>query len=130
MFLGKAVIIGLSAFIAYIIIMNSELKDKVNSPIFPVIVVIVIAYLIGSIFLSVYSFASTAILHCFILSEDLGLPEHPKCLDTFITVNDKYNVKKNKGKGGDSGNSAPAGNKKDGPDDGVKGQDEKNANSM
>jgi len=89
---------GLSCFIAYLIIMNSDLQEQVNSPIFPCIVVLIVAYLIGSIFLSVYSFSSTAILHCFILNEDLGIPDHPECLDDFIKTNDKYN-EKNKRKG-------------------------------
>ncbi len=66
-----------SGLIAYIIIMNSELADEVNSPIFPTVVSVFIAYIISSVFLSVYSFASTAILHCFIMSEDIGIKEHP-----------------------------------------------------
>jgi hypothetical protein len=77
MFLGKAVIVTSSGLIAYIIIMNSDLENKVTSPIFPTIVSVFIAYVISSVFLSVYSFASTAILHCFIMSEDIGIKEHP-----------------------------------------------------
>lgn len=71
MFLGKAVIVTSSGFIGYVIIMNSYLEDEVYSPILPVVVIVAIAYLIGSIFLSVYSFASLAILHCFLLDEEI-----------------------------------------------------------
>ena len=71
MFLGKAVIMISSGWIAYIIIMNSGLKDKVYSPVFPVLVVIFIAYQLASIFLSVFSFAATTILHCFIVDEEV-----------------------------------------------------------
>lgn len=71
MFVGKALIISLSGWISYLIIMNSDLKDKVFSPIFPVIVVCIIAYIMASIFLSVYSFSSTAILHSFLLDEEV-----------------------------------------------------------
>lgn len=78
--------------------MNSELETAVTSPIFPTIVSVFIAYVIASVFLSVYSFASTAILHCFILSEDIGSREHPECLNAFIKTNDENNEKqKNKG---------------------------------
>ena len=72
MFVGKAVIMTSSGLIGYIIIMNSSLQDEVNSPIFPIIVIIIIAFLIGSIFLSVFSFSATAILHCYILDEEIG----------------------------------------------------------
>ena len=44
MFVGKALIIVMSGWIAYLIIMNTTLKDKINSPIFPVIIVVIIAY--------------------------------------------------------------------------------------
>jgi choline transporter-like protein 2/4/5 len=71
MFLGKAVIVTLSGFIGYVILVNSYLKDEIYSPILPVIVIVAIAYLIGSVFLSVYSFASLAILHCFLLDEEI-----------------------------------------------------------
>lgn len=72
MFVGKAFIMACSGFIGYLIIMESALADEVNSPIFPVICIIIIAMLIGSIFLSVFSFSATAILHCYILDEEIG----------------------------------------------------------
>jgi solute carrier family 44 (choline transporter-like protein), member 2/4/5 len=73
MFIGKATIIVLSGWIGYLIIMNAEpLKSKVYSPIFPVIIIVFIAYLLASIFLSVFSFSATAILHCFIIDEELS----------------------------------------------------------
>jgi len=80
MFVGKALIVIMSGWIAYLIIMNSELKDQVYSPVFPVIVVVAIAYIISSIFLSVYSFSSTAILHCFLLDEEIKGNRCPKSL--------------------------------------------------
>ncbi len=73
MFVGKGVIIVISGWIGYLIIMNSaSLKDTVYSPIFPTIIVVFIAYLLASIFLSVFSFSSTAILHCFIIDSELA----------------------------------------------------------
>lgn len=93
MFLGKAVVMGLSMFIGYLIIMYSDDTKDVNSPIAPVIVIGIISYIIGSIFLSVYSFSSTAILHCFLLNEDRGISDAPKSLQPFLEENDKYNAK-------------------------------------
>jgi len=84
MFVGKALIMVLSGWIAYLIIVNSDLKDKVYSPVFPIVVVVVIAYLLGSIFLSVYSFSSTAILHCFLVDEEVKGNRAPKPLREFL----------------------------------------------
>lgn len=58
MFLGKAIIMILSGWIAYLIIMNSSLKENVYSPVFPVIIVVIIAYYLASIFMSVFSFSA------------------------------------------------------------------------
>ena len=82
----------LSGWIAYLIIMNSEgLKDNVYSPVFPVIVVVIIAYLLASIFMSVYSFSASAILHSFLLDEEVKGGRTPKSLMEFIDVCDKEN---------------------------------------
>ena len=93
MFIGKAIIMGLSGFIAYIIIMQSFLSDEVSSPIFPVIACIIISYIVGSIFLSVYSFSSTAILHCYILDEEIGSNKRPKSIEEFDNKNKEVNAK-------------------------------------
>lgn len=94
MLLGKTIIISSSGLIAYIIIVNAKkLKDNVSSPIFPTIVCAVIAYLIGSVFLSVYSFSSTTILHCFIYTEEIGVKEHPKKLNDFLKIYDNETAK-------------------------------------
>ena len=79
-FLGKALIMVLSGWIAYIILMNSSLKDQVYSPITPVVVCVGIAYILASIFLSVFSFSATAILHCFLVDEEIGGNRQPKSL--------------------------------------------------
>jgi hypothetical protein len=93
-FVGKALIIVLSAWIAYIILMESYLKDNIYSPIFPVIVVCGIAYIISSIFLSVYSFAANAILHCYLVDEEVKGGRTPPSLREFIDKNDNYNQAK------------------------------------
>jgi len=90
-FLGKALIMALSGWIAYIILMNSSLKDQIYSPITPVVVCVGIAYILASVFLSVFSFSATAILHCFLVDEEIGGNRQPKSLQPFIDHNDAYN---------------------------------------
>ena len=95
MFVGKATICLLSGWIAYLIIMNaSSLKDTVYSPIFPVVIVVAIAYMLSSIFLSLFSFSSTTILHCFIIDSEISSKggktnmHTPQSLMPFIEKND------------------------------------------
>ena len=98
MFLGKVVIMGLSGWIAYLIIMASPMREKVYSPVFPIVIVVAIAYLVASVILSMFSFSSTAILHCFILDSELAekgkVNAHtPASLVPFIELNDAMNKK-------------------------------------
>jgi hypothetical protein len=54
-----------------------------------------VAYIVGSLFLSIFSFSSTAILHCFLLDEETGDGKlTPDSLKSFITENDEKNTKK------------------------------------
>ena len=91
-FLGRLLIAVLSGWIGYLIIMNSDLKDEVYSPVFPVIVVVIISVLLSVIFLSVFSFSATTILHCFLIDEEVGGNRHPESLNEFLEVNDKINT--------------------------------------
>lgn len=50
-----------------------------------------VAYVIGSLFLSIFSFSCTAILHCFIMAEDTGSNvESPESLKPFLEKNDDH----------------------------------------
>lgn len=97
MFLGKAVICCLSGWLGYIIIENSTLKDEVYSPAFPIVIVVAVAYLLASIFLSIFSFSATTILHCFIVDEEVKGNRAPQSLRSFIDRNEAHNAKRNKG---------------------------------
>ena len=53
------------------------------------------AYLVGSLFLSIFSFSCTAILHCFLLDEETGGAQTtPESLKPFLDYNDKENAAK------------------------------------
>lgn len=70
MFLGKLLIACLTAFIFYLIITYiSSIQSKYSEPILQVALVAVIAYLVGVLFMSVYSVAMDTLLQCFIVDE-------------------------------------------------------------
>ena len=95
MILGKATIMGTSAWatMAYI----KYAYPAVQQPIVPAAIIAAVAYLVGSLFLSVFSFSCTAILHSFLLDEDTGGSLHsPKSLEPFLTYNDERNAEKKK----------------------------------
>ena len=121
MFVGKALIMIASGFIAYVILVNAPIKEQIYSPILPVVVVVILSYIVASIFLSVFSFAATAILHAFLLNEELGGDIHPpESLMSFIATNDKhYEKEKYKKKSAD-----------DQMDGLVDGKDDKKGNDM
>lgn len=100
MMLGKGTIMGLSGYITVLII-KAKYED-VQQPFLPAFFVVIVAYVIGSFFLSIFSFSCTAILHCFIMADDAGgnVPS-PESLEPFLKHNDELNAKKD-------GGSAPA----------------------
>jgi len=73
MFLGKLFIVSFTCFLSYIILTKWEKPSKaVTSPYFPIIACGIVGYIIGSIFLSIFSFASDALMQCFLLDEELA----------------------------------------------------------
>lgn len=87
MVLGKGTIMGASACLTYILCQN--MYPEITQPIVGTVVVTLVAYLVGSLFLSVFSFSATAILHSFILAEDQGWDAYsPECLKDFLEAND------------------------------------------
>lgn len=93
MLLGKGTIMGISALLTFII---TKYKFKlVQQPLVPAIFVFFFSYLVGSLFMSIFSFSCTAILHCFISDEDSG--EHhgrvPESLTPFLAHVDRKNEK-------------------------------------
>jgi len=78
-----------------------------------------VAYVVGSLFLSIFSFSCTAILHCFIMAEDANCNvETPPSLKSFLDKNDE--MKKSKD---DSKKETEMTDKKDDADAGDKPND-------
>jgi len=87
MLLGKGTIMGASSCVTYILIQN--MYPEVTQPIIGTVIIAMVSYLVGSLFLSVFSFSCTAILHSFILAEDSGgNATSPKSLLPFLDMND------------------------------------------
>ena len=73
MFVGKLFIVCITCLASYAILENwSYVGDKISTPYGPVFVVLIIAYVVGAVYMSVYSFASDAILQCFLYDEELA----------------------------------------------------------
>jgi hypothetical protein len=92
-FLGKWMVCLASTFIGYIIITHSDMyEDKLHSPVFPVIMYFIISYVIAGLFMSIYSVACDAIMHCYLVDEELmkkenRAPQHaPDPLIDFMNV--------------------------------------------
>jgi len=70
MILGKGTITGVSMYLTFLFV--GMAAPDVQQPLVPAALVGIVAYVVGSLFLSIFSFSSTAILHCFIMNEDVG----------------------------------------------------------
>lgn len=63
MFLGKMSIASLTAFVGFVIMEKwPEIETKLDSPMAPTIVIFMIAYVVGAVFISVYSISADTIL--------------------------------------------------------------------
>lgn len=89
MFLGKVVIVASTVIISYIILTNaSSIEDKISSPVFPLIVIGIISYMVATVFLSIFGFAMDCILQAFLVDESIAGedsygPHRPRTLDAF-----------------------------------------------
>ena len=67
MIIGKGALMAASGCLTIIIIRNRN--PSITQPFLPVVIVVIFQYLVASLFLSVFSFSSLAIMHCFINDE-------------------------------------------------------------
>lgn len=73
MFIGRLFIICCTALGSYIMLTQwPYFAERVSSPYFPSIVAGIIGHLVGSVFMSVFTFSCDTILQCFFLDEELG----------------------------------------------------------
>ena len=73
MLLGKMTIASVTTFLGFIIIDNwPAIRDELQSQFAPLIVIFLIAYVVGAVFISVYSTSTDAILQCFLVDTDIA----------------------------------------------------------
>ncbi|TNV81603.1 hypothetical protein FGO68_gene10682 [Halteria grandinella] len=88
-FLGKMCIASITTGIAFILIKNWDIvDDHVESPITPLILVFLLAYTIGSIFVSVFTISANAIMQCFLVDLEISgergaLKNRPATLESY-----------------------------------------------
>ena len=92
-FLGKGCLIAFNVWICILLV--PKLGADIKNVQLPMIIIGVLAYVISSLFLEIFSFSSTAILHCFILDEDFGGSDKtPDSLKEFLSQNERHNARK------------------------------------
>jgi hypothetical protein len=73
MFLGRLFIICSNALVCYVMLTKwPKYANLVDTPYFPCVVAGFIGYLVGAIYMSIFSFAADTIFQCFLLDEELG----------------------------------------------------------
>ena len=91
--LGKATIIAVNVWFTLLMCRSYE---GVRSPVIFCILVGIIAYIISSLFLTLFEFSGLTILHCFILDADVGGDgsKTPESLKSYIKMQEERNEKK------------------------------------
>lgn len=85
--IGKVFIAGLTGVCGYLIITKAEVySSKLNSPLLPTLVFVLVGYLIGSVFISIYGNAADSLMHCFLVDCEINRdPKHsPSELRDFV----------------------------------------------
>ena len=96
-FLGKVVVAVGNTLVAYAVLEGwTEIRDRLNSVLVPLGAVLLVSYIITSVFMSVYSVASIALIQCFLTDleltkarqgEEVADGKHrPKELDSLVHV--------------------------------------------
>ena len=89
MLLGKGTIVAASVILAYVI--ADQAYPAIQQPLIPALLILTYAYVVASLFMTIFSFAARTILHCFLLDEETsdGAVTAPECLKKFLEINDQ-----------------------------------------
>ena len=95
-FLGKVFISVVNTGGCYVGLLNwPQIKDKLNSPIPPMVAVFLISYVIASVFMALFSIASNALVQCFLTDVEISRGQggdgtdgkhRPKELDNLVNT--------------------------------------------
>jgi hypothetical protein len=104
MILGKMSIASLVTLIGFLLIENwPSIEEALDSPILPLLIIFMIGYVVGAVFISVFSVTSNTILQCFLVDTDIsdqegkgaGAKHRPPALEAFIYLAKKDEFKSN-----------------------------------
>lgn len=103
MTLGKMAIASITAFLGFVMMEHwTEINEKLDSPFAPTLIIFFISYVVGAVFISVYSISADTILQCFLVDTDISEKQgrneahhRPEALEGFIYLikkddNDDY----------------------------------------
>jgi len=85
-----------STLIGWLILTHTSLHTKIYSPMAPTVLFVIISYVIGSNFMSVYGMSADTIIHCYCMDDELhesqgGAQHAPELLRDFIQEHQKKN---------------------------------------
>ena len=84
--IGKGLIMALCGVATYFYT-DSAYGDVIQNPYGQCLVIMVLAYLVASVFLAIFTFTASTILQCFLLDEEVGGGNRtPDALQTFLNV--------------------------------------------
>lgn len=93
--LGKMCIASVTTLIGFFILQNwPSIKNDLESPMLPLAVIFCIAYVVGTIFVSVFSISANTIMQCFLVDTEVGGDSHgaknrPAALESYIYLAEK-----------------------------------------
>ena len=91
--IGKGVIVGLSVFVTIVLAQENKWVEtpdyKVQQPFVPAFLVLLVAWLVSSLFFSVFDFAALTIMQCFLTCKEVsattgGKVFAPKALRSYL----------------------------------------------
>ena len=90
-------IASVTTLIGFIIMQNwKSVRDGMDSPALPLGIIFMLSYVVGAVFVSVFSTSSNTILQCFLVDEDIsnqqgrqGAHHRPPALEGFIYLAQK-----------------------------------------
>ncbi len=78
MFLGKVLIAVATTGFGGIVI-HTHYKDRVSSPVLPMVLIFIVAWMVGSLFMSVFEVAMDTVFLCFLIDEKLHAGSGTMC---------------------------------------------------
>jgi hypothetical protein len=87
--LGKLCIASLTTLASFLLIENSDIVE-VQSPVTPLVIIFLLSYSVGAIFVSVFTIAANTIMQCFLVDLEVHGENHAGILKKRPAALDSY----------------------------------------